>query len=623
MQSRMDIAPVITGVISPPVSSPGADGYPQMDRDEPQPRVTLDIGFHRMFSEELEKKAAPSAQDIVFDRMFCEELEKKAAPSAQDIVFHRMFSEELEKKAAPSAQDIVLNRMFSEELEKKAAPSAQDIVFHRMFSEELERKAALSAQGIVSYQWSAELVKAAAEATLRRNEPYQWSPELVKAAAEATLRRNKSYQWSTELVKAAAEATLRRNDSYQWSTELVKAAAEATLRRNNSYQWSAELEKAAAEATLRRNNRVSSIGKISGIIEHPQIDRDVLPSPGADGHPQMDRDEPPPALSSTDVTLSGQISVEVVDPMDGHQALSLPQATSSDGPLRAELIQLRGIAALDRDNSATALSEITARLVALESSNQPRLMQIESSVRSVATRITNLERASSTATNSSNASIDAINQKLAEIEEQIRIMDQPFHPDKLPIIDGTESAPLVRSLRAMRRSLDNTKGATNHLKTLLIDQLSAQTSQQSSFASDPQSRASPSPCPSSASSPAVQSREIELCRSELESEMRLISHLTLAPIPSHTKIYNLVKQWNNIDCPRLAKASRVVREALPYSLILYSPDSDPKPDTYVLVSAWYGVVSTGGQAGEALDRLALEEAENYPNAVSSLSLIHI
>ena len=59
-------------------------------------------------------------------------------------------------------------------------------------------------------------------------------------------------------------------------------------------------------------------------------------------------------------------------------------------------------------------------------------------------------------------------------------------------------------------------------------------------------------------------------------------------------------------------------EALPYSLILYSPDSSPDPDTYVLVSAWYGVVSTGGQAGEALDRLALEEADNYPNAVASL-----
>ena len=66
--------------------------------------------------------------------------------------------------------------------------------------------------------------------------------------------------------------------------------------------------------------------------------------------------------------------------MDGHQALSLPQATSSDGSLRAELNQLRGVAVLDRDNNALALSEITARLAALETSNQPRLMQDESSV---------------------------------------------------------------------------------------------------------------------------------------------------------------------------------------------------------------------------------------------------
>ena len=42
------------------------------------------------------------------------------------------------------------------------------------------------------------------------------------------------------------------------------------------------------------------------------------------------------------------------------------------------------------------------------------------------------------------------------------------------------------------------------------------------------------------------------------------------------------------------------------------------PDTYVMLRAWYGVVSTGNQAGYALDKLAEPDREDFPNARFSL-----
>ncbi len=60
--------------------------------------------------------------------------------------------------------------------------------------------------------------------------------------------------------------------------------------------------------------------------------------------------------------------------------------------------------------------------------------------------------------------------------------------------------------------------------------------------------------------------------------------------------------------------------SLPFSLFLYGEelDKDKEPEIWVMVRAWYGIVSTGGQAGFALDKLTEMLAERYPGAYRSL-----
>ena len=55
---------------------------------------------------------------------------------------------------------------------------------------------------------------------------------------------------------------------------------------------------------------------------------------------------------------------------------------------------------------------------------------------------------------------------------------------------------------------------------------------------------------------------------------------------------------------------------LPYGLVLYDDDLDPEkePNTYVMLVAWYGVTSTGNQAGEAVERTAYLQKDVYPRA---------
>ena len=59
---------------------------------------------------------------------------------------------------------------------------------------------------------------------------------------------------------------------------------------------------------------------------------------------------------------------------------------------------------------------------------------------------------------------------------------------------------------------------------------------------------------------------------------------------------------------------------MPYSLFLYSAALDPEkePDVWVMVRAWYGIVSTGGQAGYALDKLTEMMADEFPEAYRTL-----
>ena len=60
--------------------------------------------------------------------------------------------------------------------------------------------------------------------------------------------------------------------------------------------------------------------------------------------------------------------------------------------------------------------------------------------------------------------------------------------------------------------------------------------------------------------------------------------------------------------------------SLPYSLFLYGEElnQDKEPEVWVMVRAWYGIVSTGGQAGFALDKLTKLMAKDFPQAYKTL-----
>ena len=71
--------------------------------------------------------------------------------------------------------------------------------------------------------------------------------------------------------------------------------------------------------------------------------------------------------------------------------------------------------------------------------------------------------------------------------------------------------------------------------------------------------------------------------------------------------------WSS-DISKLYNQLALDDPSLPYSLFLYDTALDPgkEPDVWVMVRAWYSIVSTGGQAGYALDRLTEMMAEEFP-----------
>lgn len=74
--------------------------------------------------------------------------------------------------------------------------------------------------------------------------------------------------------------------------------------------------------------------------------------------------------------------------------------------------------------------------------------------------------------------------------------------------------------------------------------------------------------------------------------------------------------WSS-DISKMYNQLHLKDEALPYGLFLFSEDLDPNkdPDIYVMLVAWYGVTSTGGQGGNALEECVTIQAETYPAAI--------
>ena len=77
--------------------------------------------------------------------------------------------------------------------------------------------------------------------------------------------------------------------------------------------------------------------------------------------------------------------------------------------------------------------------------------------------------------------------------------------------------------------------------------------------------------------------------------------------------------WST-DIRKLYNMLHLNDSALPYSLFLFenSLSEETKPETWVMQRAWYGVASTGNQAGVALERLAEINQDTFPLATAPL-----
>jgi len=74
------------------------------------------------------------------------------------------------------------------------------------------------------------------------------------------------------------------------------------------------------------------------------------------------------------------------------------------------------------------------------------------------------------------------------------------------------------------------------------------------------------------------------------------------------------------DIKKLYNMLVLETECLPYSLFLYNPSLDPseEPHVYVLLRAWYGTASTGGQATHALRQLGRDHIDSHPAGSKAL-----
>ena len=78
----------------------------------------------------------------------------------------------------------------------------------------------------------------------------------------------------------------------------------------------------------------------------------------------------------------------------------------------------------------------------------------------------------------------------------------------------------------------------------------------------------------------------------------------------------VVRHIFSSDVSKLYNQLELNEDAYPYSLFLYHESLDPgkEPEVYVMLRAWYGVISTGNQAGYALDQLAEIGKEEFTAA---------
>ena len=94
----------------------------------------------------------------------------------------------------------------------------------------------------------------------------------------------------------------------------------------------------------------------------------------------------------------------------------------------------------------------------------------------------------------------------------------------------------------------------------------------------------------------------------------------LSKIPELLIRFRCYKHVWNTDISKLYNQLHLNDTSLPFSLFLFHDDLDgsKSPDVWVMTRAWYGVSSTGNQAGVALEQLAQNFKEVYPHAYEPL-----
>ena len=119
-----------------------------------------------------------------------------------------------------------------------------------------------------------------------------------------------------------------------------------------------------------------------------------------------------------------------------------------------------------------------------------------------------------------------------------------------------------------------------------------------------------------------------VCKQSKTTPVRLVvdptsSHLNLNVAKGSAGLANMhsillrarsAKHLWSSDVRKLYNCLHLEKEAIPFSLFLYSPDLDPntKPKVFYMKRAWYGVRSTGPQASEAFRRLAMLHKDSHP-----------
>ena len=77
--------------------------------------------------------------------------------------------------------------------------------------------------------------------------------------------------------------------------------------------------------------------------------------------------------------------------------------------------------------------------------------------------------------------------------------------------------------------------------------------------------------------------------------------------------------WSS-DISKLYNQLHLDISALPYSLFLFHSSLDPniEPEVWIMTRAWYGISSTGGQAGAAIIKLVSMAGSEDQDAVETL-----